>query len=67
MQKLGVVVEALGHSREGGDVLGQAAPAPANARVEVARTDSFVQAHALRHELGIGAHALADPRDLVDE
>src|SRR5207248_3858726 len=48
-------------------ILRKARATVANPRVEVGRTDPLVQAHALRHELGVGVHTLADPRDLVDE
>src|SRR5919109_426414 len=67
VQELGVVVESLGHRSERRDVLAETAPAPADPRVQIGRADAPVQSHALGDELGVGADALADPRDLVDE
>ena len=67
MQQLGVVIEVFSKRCKGCNVFWKTGTTPAQPDVEIARTDSFVQAHTLGDELGVGADTLADPRDLVDE
>ena len=53
--------------RRRGRVLREAGAAEARARVQELRADAPVEAHPLGDVVDVGAHQLAEPRDLVDE
>ena len=66
-EQLEVVAAVAGQLLEGGDVLGEAGAAEADARPQEARADAGVEAHAARDHVDVRADLLADVRDLVDE
>ena len=66
-QQLEGVAGVAGQLLQRGDVLREAAAAVADAGTEEALADALVEAHAAGDLLDVGADALADVRDLVDE
>src|SRR5437879_9665481 len=67
MKQLGVVVETLSQGRQRLHVLAKTTAAVANPDIEVARTDSLVEAHPLGDQLGVSTYTFGDSGNLVDE
>ena len=62
-----VDAELLGDGAEGGDILGEAGAAVADAGAQETGADAAVQAHAARDLLDVGVGGLAEVGDGVDE
>ena len=62
-----VGAELLGDVAEGGDILGEAGPAVADAGTEETAADALIQTHAARNLLYVGVGGFAEVGYCVDE
>ena len=67
LQQLGMRAVQDGHVRQGFDIFGETASAPAQAGVQEGAADAFVEPHAAGDFANVGAKLFTDIGDLVDE